>query len=81
MKNILGKVVSVKMAKTVVVEVERQRVHPLYKKIMKKSSRFKVHNEDDSLKVGDIVKIVETRPKSKEKHYKVVGKTLRSNSG
>lgn len=74
MKNIVGKVVSTKMDKTIVVEVERQKVHPLYKKIMKRTNKFKVHSEDGTLKVGDKVKIISARPKSREKHYKVVAK-------
>lgn len=74
MKNLIAKVVSKKMAKTVVVEMERQTIHPLYKKVVKKTSRFKAHNEDESLKVGDIVKVVPTKPISKDKHYRIVGK-------
>lgn len=71
MKTMTGKIVSVKMSKTVVVEVEKQKLHPLYKKLMTKSSKFKVHSEESSLKAGDRVKIVSTRPLSKEKHFKV----------
>ncbi|MBI3380030.1 30S ribosomal protein S17 [Candidatus Gottesmanbacteria bacterium] len=74
MKNIIGKIVSTKMMKTIVVEVARQRVHPLYKKIMRRTARIKVHNEDETLKVGDMVKITSTRPLSKTKHFKVTGK-------
>lgn len=74
MKNIIGKVVSNKMAKTIVVELERQTVHPLYKKIIRRTKKVKVHSEDGTLKVGDTVKIVSTRPISKEKHFKVVSK-------
>lgn len=74
MKNIIGKVVSTKMAKTIVVAVERQTIHPLYKKIIRRTKRVKVHSEDASLKVGDTVRIVGTRPISKEKHFKFVSK-------
>lgn len=74
MKSITAKVVSVKMAKTVVVEVARQLVHPIYKKVMRRTSRIKAHNEDATLKEGDMVKIISTRPISKEKHYKVIGR-------
>lgn len=74
MKNIIGKVVSTKMVKTAVVAVERQKIHPFYKKLIKRSRRFKVHNEDETVKVGDIVKIVATKPKSADKHFKLVGK-------
>lgn len=74
MKTLKGKIVSTKMAKTIVVEVGRQRIHPLYGKIMRRTNRFKVHNEDNSLKIGDYVRIEEIRPLSKEKHFKVTGK-------
>lgn len=74
MKVLTGKVVSTKMAKTVVVEVVRQRIHPLYKKIMHKTKRYKAHNENTDIKVGDIVEIESTHPISKEKHYKIVAK-------
>lgn len=72
MKALIGKVVSTKMQKTVVVEVKTSRPHPLYKKIVKKRKRFKVHNKDLKLKLGDKVEIVQTRPISKEKHFKVI---------
>lgn len=74
MKTLIAKVVSVNMIKTVVVELKRQKIHSLYKKIMIRTNRFKAHNEDLDLKVGDRVKVVSTRPISKQKHYKVVGK-------
>lgn len=74
MKNLTGRVVSTKMAKTIVVSVERQKVHPLYKKIIKRSKRIKVHSEDETIKTGDLVKIAPTKPMSKEKHYKLVAK-------
>lgn len=74
MKTKIAKIVSIKMSKTVVVEVDRQIVHPLYKKVMRRTSRFKAHNENASLKVGDVVKIMSTRPISKEKHFKVIGR-------
>lgn len=74
MKPQIAKVVSTKMTKTVVVELKRQKIHPLYKKIMIRTTRFKVHCEDTNIKVGDWVKVATTRPISKQKHYKVVGK-------
>lgn len=74
MKEITAKVVSNKMKKTVVVEVERQVKHPLYKKIIKRTKNIKAHNEDLSLLVGDLVKIIPVRPMSRDKHYKVVKK-------
>ncbi len=72
MRTLTGRVVSLKMAKTIIVEVERQNVHPLYKKIMRRSTRYKVHNEDSSIKEGDTVKIVSVKPISKDKHYKII---------
>lgn len=74
MKEIIGKVVSNKTPKTLIVEVETQRLHPLYKKFMKSKKKYKVHYEDLSVKVGDVVKIVSVRPISKEKHFKLAGK-------
>lgn len=71
-KIITGKVVSNKMHKTVVVEVVRERAHPIYKKIIKSAKKFKAHNENPGVAVGDIVKITETKPISKEKKWKVV---------
>ena len=72
MKALIGKVISTKMLKTVVVEVETSRPHPLYKKIVKKRKKFKAHNENLRLKMGDKVCIVQTRPISKGKNFKVI---------
>lgn len=72
MNEITGKVISTKMVKTIVVEVTRQQIHPLYKKIMRKSRKYKAHSEDPNIKVGDIVQIGPSRPISKEKHYKLL---------
>jgi small subunit ribosomal protein S17 len=66
-----GKVVSNKMDKTVVVAVTRLFQHPVYKKTVKKVAKFKVHDEANECKTGDTVKIVGTRPLSKEKRWKV----------
>jgi small subunit ribosomal protein S17 len=77
-----GKVVSNKMEKTVVVAITRLFQHPVYKKTVKKISKFKVHDEANECKAGDTVRIVETRPLSKEKRWKVfeiVNKQVRSN--
>jgi small subunit ribosomal protein S17 len=68
----IGTVVSDKMDKTVVVEVVRQFPHRLYKKIIKRSKRFKAHDEDNACGVGDIVRIMETRPMSSQKRWRVV---------
>ena len=71
-RDLIGKVVSTKMQKTAVVVVKREKPHPLYKKIVRKTKRFKVHNENIEVKVGDKVRIEETRPISKEKHFRVL---------
>jgi small subunit ribosomal protein S17 len=67
-----GKVVSNKMEKTVVVAVTRMFQHPVYKKTVKKVSKFKAHDEVNQCKVGDDVKITETRPLSKDKRWLVL---------
>lgn len=67
-----GTVVSDKMDKTIVVSVDTFGVHKLYKKRVKKSSKFHVHDENNTAKVGDIVKFMETRPLSKTKKYTLV---------
>jgi small subunit ribosomal protein S17 len=67
-----GKVVSNKMEKTVVVAVTRMFQHPVYKKTVKKISKFKAHDEVNQCKVGDEVKITETRPLSKDKRWLVL---------
>ena len=64
-----GVVVSDKMDKTIVVRVERQYRHPLYKKIVRRHKRFKAHDEKNDCKVGDIVLIQESRPISKHKRW------------
>lgn len=68
----LGKVVSDKMDKTVIVTIERSVKHPLYKKIIKRTQRLKAHDEKNECKEGDRVKIMETRPLSKDKRWRVV---------
>ncbi len=70
-KSKVGHVSSNKMDKTLVVLVESHRNHPLYKKTIKKVKRYKVHDEKNECKIGDTVKIVETRPLSKEKRWRV----------
>ncbi|HEX77302.1 MAG TPA: 30S ribosomal protein S17 [Dehalococcoidia bacterium] len=71
-KTRVGRVVSDKMDKTVVVRVETLRHHPLYKKTLKLATKFKAHDETNSCRVGDVVKIEETRPLSKDKRWRVV---------
>jgi small subunit ribosomal protein S17 len=68
----VGRVVSDKMDKTVVVSVERLRRHPIYKRVVRLSSKFKVHDEDNAAHVGDTVRIEESRPLSAEKRWKLV---------
>jgi small subunit ribosomal protein S17 len=70
-KTRTGTVISDKMDKTVVVLVESLRRHPLYKKVVRHTSKFKAHDETNACKVGDVVKIIETRPLSKEKRWRV----------
>jgi small subunit ribosomal protein S17 len=68
----VGRVVSDKMDRTVVVSVERLRRHPVYKRVVRLSSKFKAHDEDNSARVGDTVRIEESRPLSREKRWTVV---------
>lgn len=71
-KTRVGKVTSNKMQKTVVVQVENLHRHPIYRKVVRQSSRFKAHDENNSCNIGDVVRIVETRPLSKDKRWRVV---------
>jgi small subunit ribosomal protein S17 len=73
-----GRVVSDKMEKTRVVLVERTTRHPLYGKIIRQSKKYKIHDEANESRVGDIVKIVETRPLSKDKRWRLVEITQKS---
>ena len=70
-KTRIGRVVSDKMDKTVVVTVETLRHHPLYKKTIRRVVKFKAHDEKNECRLGDTVKIMETRPLSKEKRWRV----------
>lgn len=70
-KRLIGQVVSDKMDKTVVVVVRRTRQHPLYGKVIRVSKRYKAHDETNACKVGDQVRIVESRSYSKDKHWRV----------
>ncbi|GEN34797.1 MULTISPECIES: 30S ribosomal protein S17 [Aneurinibacillus] len=71
-KVVLGRVVSDKMDKTIVVLVETYKKHPLYGKRVKYSKKFKAHDEQNTAKIGDLVKIMETRPLSKDKRFRLV---------
>ena len=70
-KTLIGEVVSTKMAKTIVVEVNRQKAHPFYKRVVKRSKKFYAHDEKGTAKLGDVVKIEETRPLSKLKRWQL----------
>ena len=71
-KSRTGLVVSDKMDKTVVVAIERRVPHPIYGKMITRTRRLKAHDEENSAKVGDTVRIVETRPLSKDKRWRLV---------
>lgn len=73
-----GIVVSDKMQKTVTVKVERQILHTMYKKFIKRSKTFFVHDEENTARVGDFVQIVETRPLSKNKRWRIESIITRS---
>ncbi|EYE87703.1 30S ribosomal protein S17 [Fervidicella metallireducens AeB] len=68
----IGKVVSDKMEKTIVVAVETKVRHPLYGKTVNRTTKFKAHDENNDAHIGDIVKIMETRPLSKDKRWRLV---------
>ncbi len=70
-KVMVGRVVSNKMDKTAVVQVETLKRHPLYRKVVRTHRRFKAHDEQNEFQIGDLVRIVESRPLSKEKRWVV----------
>lgn len=71
-KVLQGRVVSDKMDKTIVVQVDTFKFHPTYKKRIKYSKKYKAHDENNTAKFGDIVRIMETRPLSKDKYFRLV---------
>ena len=71
-KTRVGKVVSNKMDKTIVVAIEDHVKHPLYKKIVKRTYKLKAHDENNECKIGDKVRVMETRPLSKDKRWRLV---------
>ena len=71
-KTRIGKVVSNKMDKTIVVAIEDHVKHPLYKKIVKRTYTLKAHDENNECNIGDTVKVMETRPLSKDKRWRLV---------
>src|SRR5271165_2260064 len=70
-KILIGEVVSTKMAKTIVVEVRRQKAHPFYKRVVARSKKFYAHDENGTARLGDVVRIEETRPLSKLKRWQL----------
>jgi small subunit ribosomal protein S17 len=68
----VGRVVSDKMDKTVVVSVERLQRHPIYKRVVRRSTKFKAHDQDNEARVGDTVRIEESRPLSRDKRWRLV---------
>ena len=71
-KTRVGRVVSDKMQKTIVVSIERRVAHPVYGKMMTRSRNVKAHDEENTAKTGDLVRIAETRPLSKDKRWRLV---------
>jgi small subunit ribosomal protein S17 len=68
-KQLIGQVVSTKMAKTIVVEVHRQKAHPLYRRVVKRTKKFYAHDEQQTARTGDFVRIEECRPLSRLKRW------------
>jgi small subunit ribosomal protein S17 len=68
----MGRVVSNKMDKTIVVAVETQVAHPLYKKRVRHTTKFKAHDANNECRIGDVVRVMETRPLSKDKRWRLV---------
>ena len=77
----VGQVVSTKMQKTIVVEIEMRKAHPKYKRVMKSNKKFYAHDEQNSARVGDVVRIRETRPLSKLKRWSLEEIIRRSSLG
>ena len=71
-KELIGRVVKNQMQKTIVVSVERKQKHKLYGKFITRTSRFKAHDEENKANVGDLVQLMETRPLSKDKRWRLV---------
>ena len=71
-KTRTGRVVSDKMDKTIVVAIENHVKHPLYKKVVKRTYKLKAHDENNECRIGDTVKVMETRPLSKDKRWRLV---------
>jgi small subunit ribosomal protein S17 len=80
-KEKVGRVVSDKMDKTIVVSVERMSRHPLYKRVIRLSTKFKAHDENNEARIGDTVRIVESRPLSATKRWRMVEIVARAGEG
>ena len=71
-KTLVGTVVSNKMEKTIVIRIERRKLHPLYKKYITRTKKIKAHDEGNLCQIGDLVKVVESRPLSKDKRWNLL---------
>ncbi|UCF95992.1 MAG: 30S ribosomal protein S17 [Spirochaetaceae bacterium] len=71
-KTLVGTVVSNKMQKTIVVRIERRKLHPLYKKYITRTKKIKAHDEKNLCQIGDLVKVIESRPLSKDKRWRLL---------
>jgi small subunit ribosomal protein S17 len=71
-KTLVGTVVSNKMEKTIVIRIERRTLHPLYKKYITRTKKIKAHDEGNLCQIGDLVKVIESRPLSKDKHWNLL---------
>jgi len=71
-KQLIGKVISNKMDKTIVIEIENLVMHPLYKKSVKRTKKIKSHDERNECSIGDLVRIEESRPLSKDKRHRLI---------
>ena len=80
LRTATGRVVSDKMDKTATVLIERQVKHPMYGKYLRRSTKFKIHDEENTCKEGDLVRIAECRPISKDKSWRLVEVVERSNA-
>jgi small subunit ribosomal protein S17 len=80
-KNLVGRIASNKMDKTVVVVVETRKPHPLYHRIIRTTRRFQAHDEENTCLIGDMVRIVEARPFSKNKRWQVAEVLIKSQLG
>jgi len=78
-KTLVGVVVSNKMDKTAVVSVERRHPHPLYRKIIRTTKRYKAHDPNNAAQLGDVVRLEETRPLSKEKRWRIIETMVHGN--